>query len=45
MDQSINEVKSFAENLSSNLEKVIVGKHSVIENVIITLLGQGQSFN
>jgi len=41
MDQSINEVKSFAENLSSNLEKVIVGKHSVIENVIITLLGQG----
>ena len=41
MDLSINEVKSFSENLSSNLEKVIVGKHAVIENVIITLLGQG----
>lgn len=41
MDLSINEVKSFADNLSSNLEKVIVGKHAVIENVIITLLGQG----
>lgn len=41
MDLSISEVKSFADKLSSNLEKVIVGKHPVIENVIITLLGQG----
>jgi len=41
MDLSINLVKSFTDNLSSNLEKVIVGKHAVLENVIITLLSQG----
>jgi len=37
----MNEVKKFAEKITENLEKVIVGKKLVIENVIITLLSQG----
>ena len=41
MEQTINEVKIFAEKITENLEKVIVGKRFVIENVIITLLSQG----
>lgn len=41
MDLSIDDVKNFAERLSNNLEKVIVGKRLVLENVIITLLSQG----
>jgi len=41
MEQSMNEVKKFAEKITENLEKVIVGKKLVIENVIITLLSQG----
>ena len=41
MEQSNNEVKIFAEKITENLEKVIVGKRFVIENVIITLLSQG----
>lgn len=35
------DVKNFGENLFENMEKVIVGKHSSLENVIIGLLCQG----
>ncbi len=41
MDASIENVKDFAQKVQGNLEKVIVGKSSTLELVVIGLLCQG----
>lgn len=41
MEQNIDQVKQFSEKLLANLEKVIVGKSVVLDQVIIGLLCQG----
>ena len=40
-DKSSNEVQNFAETMIDNVEKVIVGKRSIIELVLIALLCEG----
>ena len=40
-NQTTTEIQAFVSKLSSNLEKVIVGKHQTLELVIIGLLCQG----
>ncbi len=37
----MTEVQSFAERVTNNIEKVIVGKHSTVELAVISLLCQG----
>jgi len=37
----MEEVKQFAERVISNIEKVIVGKHSTVEQAIVSLICQG----
>ncbi len=41
MELDVTKVKSFAERLSQNLEKVIVGKRQTVDLVVIGLLCQG----
>jgi MoxR-like ATPase len=41
MDPSIGKIQEFAERINNNLEKVIIGKGSTVELVIIGLLCQG----
>jgi len=41
MDAKIQQVKAFYDKLMTNLEKVIVGKTSVVDQVVIGLLCQG----
>ena len=40
-ENSSGEVKQFAEAVIKNVEKVIVGKHLVIERLLIALLCEG----
>ena len=40
-EKSSNEVQDFAENVIDNVEKVIVGKRSIIELVLIAFLCEG----
>ena len=37
----MNEIQKFAQSISDNIEKVIVGKRDVVENLIIALLCEG----
>lgn len=38
---TVSEIQAFAKRLMANLEQVIVGKHAVVEHVLIGLLCQG----
>jgi MoxR-like ATPase len=41
LEKRMQKVESFAERIIGNIEKVIVGKHSTIEQAVVSLLCQG----